>query len=65
MSRGFVSPELEAAAEYLDGFIQAQRPNLGTSDKFDRFITDLRDLRHAIEGADIDIDRNTAKRGGA
>jgi hypothetical protein len=65
MSRGFVSPELEAAVEYLDGFIQAQRPLLGTSDKFDRFITDLRDLRHAIEGADIDIDRNTAKRGGA
>jgi len=65
MSRGFVSPELEAAVEYLDSFIQAQRPLLGTSDKFDRFITDLRDLRHAIEGADIDIDRNTAKRGGA
>lgn len=65
MSRGFVSPELEAAAEYLDRFIQGQRPNLGSSDKFDRFVSDLRDLRHSIEGADIEIDRNTAKRGGA
>lgn len=63
MSRGFVSPELEAAAEYLDRFIQAQRPNLGASDKFDRFVHDLRELRQAIEGADIDIDRHTGKRG--
>ncbi len=62
MSRGFVSPELEAAAEYLDRFIQAERPNLGSSDKFDRFITDLRDLRHAIEGADIDIGKHAGRR---
>lgn len=63
MSRGFVSPELEAAAEYLDRFIQGLRPSLGSSAGLDALVRQLRNLRHEIEGADIDIDRHTGRRG--
>lgn len=62
MSRGFVSPELEAAWEYLDRFIQANRRNAGKGDEHPSFIKDLRRCRDDIEAADIAIDNNAPMR---
>lgn len=63
MSRGFVSPELEAAWEYLDRFIQANRRNTGKGDEHASFIKDLCRTRNDIETADIAIDNNCPMRG--
>lgn len=63
MSRGFVSPELEAAWEYLDGVIRANRRSTGKADGHAGFVSHLRDVRNSIEEADIAIDNNSAMRG--
>lgn len=61
MSRGFVSVELEAAWEYLDRYIQANRRLDDRGDGWRSTIERLRDVRNSIEEADMVIDRNTPK----
>lgn len=62
MSRGFVSPELEAAWEYLDRFIQAERRSIDKAAGHAGMIQTLRRIRNDIEEADITIDNNSPAR---
>lgn len=55
----FFSPELLAAYEFLDKFINENRRANGRAETHKRLITQLRDLRHGIEEADIALDENS------
>jgi hypothetical protein len=63
VSRGFVSPELEAAWEFLDRLIQANRRTAGKADGHGAFISQLVHVRNDIETADMAIDNNSPMRG--
>lgn len=63
MSRGFVSPELEAAYVFLDNLVQVHRRSAGKADGHAGFVASLRSAREMIESVDIMLDDNLPPEG--
>jgi hypothetical protein len=57
-TKRFFSPELLAAHEFLDNFIQDNRRSTSKGDNHKMFIKLLRNVRDGIEEADIALDEN-------